>query len=59
MTKLAVIDLRPIQVGGQPEFRFELTFTEKAYGRVVTTDATPRLEKIVVAATVYSIKGLG
>jgi len=30
MTKLAVIDLRPIQVGGQTGFRFELTFMEKA-----------------------------
>jgi len=59
MTKLDAIDLRPIQCGGKPVSRFELTFTEKAYGRVLATGATPRLEKIVVAATVYSIKGLG
>ena len=30
MTKLAVIDLRPIQFGGQPGFRSELTFMESA-----------------------------
>ena len=59
MTKLAVIDLRPIQFGGQPVSRFELTFMEKAYGRVVTTGTAPRWEKIVVAATVYSMNGLG
>jgi len=45
MTKLDVIDLRPIQFGGQPGSRFDLTFMEKAYGRVVTTACPPRWEK--------------
>ncbi len=59
MTKLDVIDLRPIQLGGQPGCCFELTFMEKAYGRAVTTGTAPRWEKMVVAATVYSMNGLG